>query len=108
MPKTKKHSESRANGEPLNPDEFLKVLHDCNIYFSDGANTKEKVKEWLANEYSGYPDLAKKISTMLDGQKVGASVPLDNISGKYGYSVEHDIEHLKAAYIAAWREKNGF
>lgn len=107
MSKQKK-SKKHQKGKPLNSDEFLKVLKDSNIYFSDGGNTKEKVKEWLANEYSGYPDLAKKISALLDGQKVGASVPLDNISGKYGYSVEHDIEHLKAAYIAAWREKNGF
>ena len=52
--------------------------------------------------------LAKKITKLLDGHKIGESVPLDNISGKYGYSVEHDIEKLKAAYIAAWREKNGF
>jgi len=97
-----------SKGEPLNPEEFLKVLNSCNIYFSDGGNTKEKVKEWLTNEYSGYPDLAKKIVKLLDGHKIGASVPLDNIGGKYGYSVEHDLEQLKAAYIAAWREKNGF
>jgi hypothetical protein len=95
-------------GAPLNPEEFLAMLNKNNIYFSDGGNTLEKIKEWLTNEYSGYPDIAKKIITLLHEQKVGAAVPIDNISGKYGYSVQHDMERLKAAYIAAWREKNGF
>ncbi len=95
-------------GTPLSPEEFLKVLEKNNIYFSDGGNSLNKIKEWLKNEYSGYPDLAAKIIDLVKDQRIGEGVPLDNISGKYGYSVEHDMEHLKSAYIAAWREKNGF
>jgi hypothetical protein len=97
----------RNKNKPLTPDEFLDVLKKNNVYFSDGENSQAKVKEWLNDQYSGYPDLAKKITKLLDKHKVGESVPLDNISGKYGYAVDHDIEKLKAAYIAAWREKNG-
>lgn len=101
-------AEQKKNNAPLSPEEFLDVLDKNNIYFSDGGNSMDKVKEWLANEYSGYPDLAEKIIKLLHNQKVGTAVPIDNISGKYGYSVAHDMERLKAAYIAAWREKNGF
>ena len=93
---------------PLTPEEFIDMLDKNNIYFSDGGNTIGKVKEWLANEYSGYPDLAEKIIKLLHNQRIGLKVPIDNISGKYGYAVKHDVESLKAAYIAAWREKNGF
>ncbi len=95
-------------GIPLDAQEFINMLSKNNIYLSDGGNPTEQVKEWLDNEYSGYPDIAAKIIDLLHDQKIGSSVPIDNISGKYGYAITHDLEKLKAAYIAAWREKNGF
>ncbi|MFC1483067.1 hypothetical protein ACFL56_02285 [Candidatus Margulisiibacteriota bacterium] len=86
--------------------ELIKELKKYKIYFSDGENTA-KMKEWLKNKYSGYPDLTEKILKILKGKKiVGHGVPLDNIGGKYGYAIEHDLKKVEAAYIKAWREKN--
>jgi predicted MPP superfamily phosphohydrolase len=86
--------------------EVEKLLKDLNVYFSDGNNDPRQFKEWLHNRYSGYPDLVEKLLEIIPSQQIGEAVPLDNINGKYGYSLTHNKKKLKAAFIEAWREKN--
>jgi len=108
MPKSKK-SNKKTTKEISNREieALLKELKNRGVYSSDGSNTEEQVKKWLKNRYSGYPDLARKLLNLLkDKEDLSKGVPLDNISGKYGYSVEHSLDEVEKAYIKAWREKN--
>ena len=85
--------------------EIEHLLKDLNIYLTDG-NNQANIQEWLHNRYSGYPDLVHKLCEILPKKVPGNAVPLDNINGWYGYSLTHNKQKLKAAFISAWREKN--
>ncbi len=101
---TPKPKSSGNKGDHLD-QEVEKLLKELNLYLTDGDN-QAQMEAWLHNRYSGYPDLIEKLSEILPQKVPGAGVPLDNINGWYGYSLTHNKKKLKAAFIAAWREKN--
>jgi hypothetical protein len=99
-----KPKSSANKGDPLDR-EVETLLKDLNLYLTDGDN-QNQMHAWLHSRYSGYPDLVHKLAEILPQKVPGAAVPLDNINGWYGYSLTHNKKKLKAAFIAAWREKN--
>ena len=99
--------------EPIKPlGFFVPELKEQKIIYADQKHQIKMVKEWLENDYSGYPQLLKSLKNLLNNRKgQGNPVPLTIIMGKYSNDTSnpptiYDKERLKQAYIKAWKEKN--
>ncbi len=83
-----------------------------NVTYADSEDQIPQVKQWLNNQYSGYPSLKDTLSQLLAGRcPQGNPVPLTIINAHYlgntgQPTMQHDTEKLKSAYIGAWKEKN--
>ena len=96
-------------------NQVIKHLSDLNVILS--STDIEMVQEWMADENSGYPDIARKILIILrDTAPTGNSVVLDAIMGRYRNECgkeshefippPYDIETAQKAYVKNWRERN--
>jgi hypothetical protein len=103
-------------GRQIQPDAFLVALLDImNVSLSD--NNYEAVKEYLADPYSGYQQLAEALYLVCDRSSLqGKPVPIDNINRDVMTShgarspiletTRLDRTLVAEAVLAGWKEKN--
>lgn len=98
-----------------NKNQIINQLLDSKVILS--STDREMAEEWIVDENSGYPDIARKLLIILsDVVPKGNTVVLDAIMGRYrnecGKELHeftpppYDIETTKKAYVKNWRERN--
>ena len=105
------------NLPPIQTSELEQELYKANIILSESENNVQQVRTWLTSD-PAYQALAVGCLSALAGRRVIDPVPLDVINGWYmealGYPSDQyippsrydDLEKLKGAIFAAWKERH--